>query len=115
MDDIVERLRDFCVCDDGHPEQCVECEAADEIERLQARAKELEKRLRDVVAVIAECPSFWMTKRLELIADAAGFEKCERCKCDQCSDVGDIHEHGPLGADYIDTCDCISGWSEKDD
>ena len=46
--DIVDRLREYCVCDDGYPEQCAECAGAEEITDLRAKLAALTAEFEEV-------------------------------------------------------------------
>jgi hypothetical protein len=52
MSDLVERLVDYCVCDDGYPKQCAPCAAAEEIERLRERIEELESEVKALTGTV---------------------------------------------------------------
>jgi len=44
--------------------------------------------------------------------------RCKECCCTECwGSTGDHHTHGPLGIEYIDTCDECNGhgWVVKDE
>ncbi len=43
IDTLQERLREYCVCDDGFPEQCTECQGADALDDLKIQIAELQK------------------------------------------------------------------------
>ena len=46
--DVVKRLREYCVCDDGYPEQCAECAGAEEITTLRATIEAKDAEIADL-------------------------------------------------------------------
>ena len=66
--DVVKRLREYCVCDDGYPEQCAECAGADEIETLRATIAALERELADAKKDTARLD--WINRNGDRLADA---------------------------------------------
>ena len=57
-----------------------------------------------------ECDRHQLINMWDLL-NMLGVWRCTECYCEECrGSTGDIHTHGPLGIDYIDTCDECHGW-----